>query len=352
MIKVFFDSQPLKTGHSVRGIGSYTKNLLEVLKNSEDIQLVRSATEADVVHYPYFDLFFDTLKLVNKPTVVTVYDVIPLIYPEHYPSGIKGKLRFLLQKNKLKNIDAIITISETSKKDIVRFLDIPQEKIYSIHLAASKQFKKLSNDALIHMDVSRKYKLPERFVLYVGDVNYNKNVEGLLKAFSLLLTNKNGLKRMEANKLPGLVLVGKAFKDDISETRKILHLIEELSLNDLVVMPGFVPDDDLAGIYNLAAVYCQPSFYEGFGLPVLEAMACGTPTIASRTQALVEIAEDTTVFFDPKDPKNMASVLKDVLTKPSFQKELSEKGLLHVKNFSWEKIAGETINVYKRVVGN
>lgn len=355
MIKVFFDSQPLETGHSTRGIGSYTKNLLEaLLKKNKDIKLVQNKTEADVVHYSYFDLFFGTLELINKPTVVTIFDVIPLIYPRHYPPGIKGRLRFLLQKNKLKNVDAVITISETSRKDIVRFLDIPAEKIHPIHLAPSRQFKRISEDALIHMGVFRKYRLPERFVLYVGDVNYNKNVKGLLKAFALLLANENEptnqRKRVQANEKVGLVLVGKAFKDDIPETREILQLIKELNLEGMVIMPGFIPGDDLAGIYNLATVYCQPSFYEGFGLPVLEAMVCGVPVVASRTQALIEIAEGAALFCNPYDPKDMASVLGAILSKPNLQKRLSEKGLLHIKNFSWEKAVNQTINVYKKVV--
>lgn len=349
MIKIFFDSQPLKTGHSIRGIGSYTKNLLEVLKESRDIKLVQNTAEADVIHYPYFDLFFNTLKLINKPTVVTIYDVIPLIYPKQYPPGIKGRLRFFLQKNKLKNVDAVITISETSKKDIVRFLDVPQKKIFSIHLAPNPVSRKLATGNW-QLEIAKRYTLPKHFILYVGDVNYNKNIEGLLRAFGFLIANKSELKQMGANKSLGLVLVGKAFKDDIPETRRILRLIKELNLEDLVIMPGFVPDGYLAGIYNLATVHCQPSFYEGFGLPVLEAMACGTPVAASRTQALVEIAEGAALFFNPHDLSDVASVLANILNKPLLRKELSKNGLLHIKNFSWQKTAKETINVYKKLV--
>lgn len=345
-LKIFVDPSALKGGHAVRGIGMYTRSLTEALKKQNEVELVNQKEGVDAVHYSYFDLFFDTLKLSNKPTVVTVYDVIPLIYPKQYPPGIKGRLRFFLQKNKLKNVDAVITISGASKKDIVRFLDIQEEKIYPIYLAPPLQFKRISKDTLIRMGVSRRYKLPERFILYVGDVNYNKNIEGLLQAFSILMANKSEY----TNNSIGLVLVGKAFKDDIPETRKILQLVKELNLEDLVVMPGFVPDADLAGIYNLAAVYCQPSFYEGFGLPVLEAMACGTPVAASRTQALVEIAEGAACFFNPHNPSDIASVLADILNKPVLREELSKSGLLHVENFSWQKTAKETIDVYKKVV--
>lgn len=337
MIKVFLDDSPLESGHALRGIGSYTRNLKEALQKNEDVVLVGSEEEADLVHYPYFGLFFNTLKNSGKPTVVTVYDVIPLIYPKYYTAGIRGKLKFLLQKNKLKKVEAVITISETSKKDIIRFLDIPEEKIYPIHLAPSRQFRMMSKNTPIHMGVSRKYKLPERFVLYVGDVNYNKNIPNFLKAFAIL--------RRE-NKEVGLVLVGKAFKEDIPETREILQLIKELDLEDKIIIAGFVPDEDLAKIYNLATVYCQPSFYEGFGLPVLEAMACGTPVAAAKTQALVEIAEDKAQFFNPKDPEDTRKVLSGIINSLPLRKKLSRDGILHSNKFSWDKVADETIKVY------
>lgn len=341
MIRVFLDDSSLESGHALRGIGSYTRNLKEALQKNKDVILVGSEKEADLVHYPYFDLFFNTLKNSGKPTIVTVYDVIPLIYPKHHAAGIRGRMRFLLQKNKLKKVEAVITISETSKKDIVRLLDIPEEKIHPIHLAPSRQFKRMPKNALIHIDVSEKYKLPERFVLYVGDVNYNKNVKNLIIAFS---------KTRENDKEISLVLVGKAFRDDIPETKEILELITNLGLQKQIIITGFVPEDDLIKMYNLATVYCQPSFYEGFGLPVLEAMASGTPVAAARTQALVEIAEDKAQFFNPKDPEDMMKVLSGIIDSLPLRKKLNRDGILHSNKFSWDKVADETIKVYKKVV--
>lgn len=337
-MKVFFDSQPLRTGHSIRGIGSYTRNLLEALGKNKDIKFVESEAEADVVHYPYFDLFSNTLKLSKKPIVVTVFDVIPLIYPNQYPPGIKGKIRFLSQKKKLAKVDAVITISETSKKDIVRFLDIPQEKVFPIHLASSSNFRKMGNGRW-KLEIKKKYNLPKQFVFYVGDVNYNKNVLGLAEACRIL-------------KAP-LVIAGKQvtqpdFDRAHIENQPLVQLIKEYGNDTEITRLGFIPEEDLVKIYNLASVYCQPSFYEGFGLPVLEAMSCGVPVVASRTQSLVEIAEGRVVFVNPYDPINIAEALKNILNSNILRKKISLEGINYAKSFSWTKVAHETVQVYNK----
>jgi len=338
MIKVWINDSPITGGHAFRGIGVYTRNLIESLKKDKNIKLV-DKQEADIHHYPYFDLFFNTLNPdAKKPTVVTIHDVIPLIYPRHYPAGLKGMIRFFKQKGTLKRIQAIITDSETSKKDIVRFLNVPQEKINVIHLGPNTQFRKVEVGRW-KMEIQKKYGVPDKFILYVGDVNYNKNTEGLIKAVSLLKT-KNIC----------LVLVGRAFQGDSIEAKHTLQLIEELNLKDKVIMPGFVPDEDLVKIYNLATVYCQPSFYEGFGLPVLEAMACGVPVIAAKTQALIEIAEGKAYFFDPKDFQEIANGLDAVLSDTGLRTGLVKDGLVHAKNFSWEKVTNGTVQVYKKIL--
>lgn len=339
-IKVYIDDRPLKSGHAVRGVGSYTKNLIDSLEEQKEIVLVDNAVGADVVHYPYFDLFFATLPLKKtKPTVVTIHDVIPLIYPEYYRPGIRGWLKFKKQKFSLKSAAAVITDSETSKKDIVRFLDIPQDRIYVVHLAAGKEFIKLKRENK-KAEIIKKYNLPESFVLYVGDVNYNKNVPGLVRAFARLV---NGLK---------LVLVGEAFRNkQLPETKIILQLIEELGIENKVLTPGFVPPEDLAYLYNLASVYCQPSFYEGFGLPILEAMSCGCPVVAAKTQALVEINEGACLFVEPKNPEAIAQGLSTVLQDNKLKKQLIKGRLQHVKKFSWDNTAKKTLKIYRLAAG-
>ena len=272
---------------------------------------------------------------------MTIHDLIYLIYPSHYPAGIKGNLRYGIQKFLVKKMDAIITISETSKKDIVRFLGIPQERISVIYLAPREIFKPVEDKSLLGK-IREKYNLPEKFVLYVGDVNYNKNILGLAEACHLA-------------KLP-LVIVGKqAASDDFDRThpenKSLVELLRKYGDDKDVIRLGFVEDADLVGIYNLATLYCQPSFYEGFGLPVLEAFASGCPVVAAKSQSIVEIGEPACLFADPGDPDDIAKKISMVLEDSELREQLIETGNVLVKNYSWAKTARETAEVYKKVLG-
>ena len=258
-----------------------------------------------------------------------------MIFPEHFPPGIRGNLKFQIQKFSLKNTKAIITDSENSKKDLFKYLNYPKNKIHVVPLAPAEEFKELKIENY-KLKIKQKYQLPEKFILYVGDVNYNKNIPGLIKALS-------GLKEKMS-----LVLVGKAFKDEnLKETREILQLINSLKLEKKVLRLGWIPDKDLVAVYNLASVYCQPSFYEGFGLPVLEAMACGCPVVAAKTSSLSEICGSAAVMVDPNDINDMIRGLGEAINK---REELIKKGLLQAKKFSWQKTAQQTYEVYQKVV--
>lgn len=369
MRKVAIDSGPLTSGHKVRGVGVYTRELLRALKKEskrarelkiEAVDFEKSdLTKYDLVHYPYFNPFFITLPQ-NKSTkiVVTIHDLIPLVYPKNYPPGIQGKLRFQIQKYLLKNVGGVITVSETSKKDIVRFLSIPAEKIKVIYEAPRKIFKKLKDESG-KLKVRKKYKLPDRFVLYVGDVNYNKNIMGLIEAcklanIDLVICGKQA-KDIEELGLGLDVLRGPSdwvrflFGIPHPELAHFKGALKEFRTNKKVIRPGFVPDDELVVIYNLASVYCQPSFYEGFGLPVLEAMASGTAVVCSKTQALVEIAGDAALFADPKNPKEMAKQINKVLSDPT---ALKLRGTKRAKEFSWVNTANKTIDYYQQILAN
>ncbi|PJE68881.1 hypothetical protein COU96_02790, partial [Candidatus Shapirobacteria bacterium CG10_big_fil_rev_8_21_14_0_10_38_14] len=199
-----------------------------------DQQLTINNQQFDIVHYPYFDLFWLTLPIKKpKPTVVTIHDVIPLVFPQHFPLGIKGKIKFKIQKFSLKGVKAVITDSKNSKKDIANWLAYPKEKIYVIPLAPGKEFRPITNRQSL-VATKQKYQLPDTFVLYVGDVNYNKNIPGLIKAFDKLKTPFKNLK---------LVLVGKAFEEQsLKETEEILQLIKALNLNNQIKILGWVPN--------------------------------------------------------------------------------------------------------------
>ena len=348
-MKVAIDTSPLKSGHQYRGIGVYTQNLVEAFKKERisnfHLQLIddkKIPDDCDLIHYPFFDLFFLTLPLKKeKPAVVTIHDTIPLIFPEHYPPGVKGNVKFQIQKFSLKNVKAVITDSENSKKDIFKYLNYPKERIFVVPLAQGKEFKLIKEKSLLDR-IQKKYQLPEEFLLYVGDVNYNKNVLGLIKAFAEFKKDHKSFK---------LVLVGKAFQDkNLKETKEINQLINLMDLNKNIIRLGWISQEDLVGIYNLATVYCQPSFYEGFGLPVLEAMACGTPVVTSEASSLPEICGEATLMVDSYDIQSLCEGLKSIVDNPSTALMLKQKGLKQSEKFSWSKTALKTYEIYQKVV--
>lgn len=347
-MKVAIDISPLKSGHKFRGIGIYTKNLVEALSLIKapnfSIQLIESEEvpkDCDLVHYPYFDFFFLTLPFKKtKPTVVTIHDCTPLVFPKRYPPGLKGKLKFLIQKFSLKGAKRIITDSCNSKKDIVRFLGIPEQKIDVILLAAGNKVKRITDKNFL-AKLRKKFNLPQKFVLYVGDVNYNKNLPGLVKACRLV-------------KVP-LVIVGrqavqKDFDSTHPENQSLVELLNLVKGRSDVLRLGFVEERELAGLYSLASVYCQPSFYEGFGMQVLEAMKCGCPVVTSDVSSLPEVVGKAALLVNPYKIEEIAKSLNIVLTDEKLRKKLIKLGLEQEKKFSWERTAGGTIKVYEKVL--
>jgi len=336
MIKIGFVTSPLTSGHAVRGVGYYTQRLFHALSiqcSRFNVQLFEiknpldvSHWKLDIVHYPFFDFYTNTLSIIrNTKTIVTIHDLIPLEFPEHFPPGIRGSINLKLQKLSLNAIDGVITDSYASVKAIHQYLGIDHTKIKLIYLAADDHFKPIKDKQKLNA-VAKKYNLPQRFVLYVGDVNWNKNIPGLIEACKL-------------SKL-SLVLVGKHAQE-----------VEKLDLNhpelrhlktvdwQFALRLGFVPDEDMPALYNLAAVYCQASFAEGFGLPVLEAMACGTQVACSNTHSLPEIAGDAAEYFNPYDQTTIAkAITKSLTTKHDVVSQASK--------FSWEKTASKTLEVY------
>jgi len=271
---------------------------------------------------------------------------------------VRGKINFWLQRSNLKNVDRIITISETSKKDIVRFLGYPQDKIDVLYLAARNVFRHIS-DAEKLKKVKEKFDLPDRFVLYVGDVNYNKNISALIKACQnldlfLLIVGKQAFDIGQGE--IGYPLRGPSdwlrffLKRPHPEIAHFKELFNLFSTYKKVKLAGFVDENDLVAIYNLATVYCQPSFYEGFGMPVLEAMACGTPVLAAKINALQEIAGDAALFFDPYNVSDLAENIKSIFENTYLRKDLIKKGRVKARDFSWLKTAQDTLKVYEKIL--
>ena len=347
-MKIAIDVSPLQTGHRIRGIGFYVENLkASILKYyPENDYIFFSKTseipkDVDLVHYPYFDPFFITLPLIKKHrTVVTVHDLTPLVFPAHFPSGAKGKLKWQIQKNTLKKTDAIITDSESSKSDIAKYTGFPQNKIDTVYLAAGEEFHVLKPTAK-SQELIAKYKLPEKFVLYVGDVTWNKNLPRLIKAINL-------------TKIPlvmvGAALVNKNFDKNNPWNQDLLLTQELITNNPNIKTLGFVPTEDLVVLYNLATIFTMPSLYEGFGLPILEAMQSGCPVITSKTGSLSEVAGKAAYYVDAKSIDNISRGISEVFESEKTQTKLTEIGLSQAKKFTWQKAAAQTIEAYKKVL--
>ena len=348
-MKILIDTSPLDTGHAIRGIGTYTRLLTENLEKRSDVEVVRSGTQKaegfkpDLVHYPYFDLFFSTLPILKKyPTVLTIHDVIPLIFPDKYLPGLKGKARFIKQKSALKNVKVIITDSESSKEDIQKHLGVSPEKIEVIYLAANPDLVKATEKEIRR--VKRQYKLPQNYILYVGDVNYNKNIPQLIKAARYLPQNFK------------LVCLGKSFAEqDIPEW----HWIEtQLALSDVQQKVKFLPDvpggaiSDMAAIYTGAACYVQPSLYEGFGLPVLEAMQCQTPVVSTKNSSLEEVGGDHVTYVE-QSAFSISQGINKILSWSKLERDKNIKAAFKwSQTFTWEKTTQNTVDVYQKVLND
>ena len=356
-MKIAINITPLKSAHKDRGIGFYTSNLVNNLKENSKIKIqefinLSDIKEADIIHYPWFDFFFHTLPLRRKfKTVVTIHDVIPLIFPQGYPVGIKGKYNFFLQKLSLRSCDHIITDSKASKKDIIKILKIKEEEISVVYLAANEKFKVQNDTTLIR--VKRKYNLPENFLLYVGDANWVKNLP-------LLITSFNKISKMNSFAGVKLVLVGGVFlkkvenidHPELEDLKYVNRLIKELHLEEKILRPGDLDIDELVSFYNLATIYIQPSKYEGFGLPLIEAFSTGTPVISSNAGSLPEIGGNAAVYFDPTKEEQLISLISEILENKSLQQKLSRLGLNRVEKFSWNKVVEDTMNVYSKLIQN
>lgn len=335
----------LKEGHDKRGIGNYIKNLISSLREKGilvvEFEKLSELKGVDLVHYTSLDFFKGTLPFFKKfPTVVTIHDVIPLLYPQHYPPGFKGKINLLKQKLSLKNLSCIITDSYSSKKDIENKLGIKEEKVFPIYLAPSSEFKKINNKKSLNR-VSKKYNLPEEFVIYYGDINWNKNLYGIANS-------------CEATKI-NLVMVGNNFTTKVSNHPELApynKFLNRFQTSPFIHLKGFMPVEDLVCTINIAKISILASFYEGFGLPIVESQACGTPVITSPISAMKEIGGEGVLYVDPYNNSSIEEGIRKLLDDPKLAESLVQKGFENVKRFSWSRCAEETIEVYKYALGD
>jgi len=304
-----------------------------------------NSPQLDLYHFPTFSFYYPSIPFIfPKPYVVTVHDATRLEFPDKYPSGIRGRFKLEYQKIILNKSRYVITDSYSSVIQIRRYLGIDHHKIRMIHLAADDIFKPVKNNLQLR-EVARKYLLPPKFILTNGDIDWNKNLLNLAKVCNQL-------------KIP-LVVYGKSPREllDYPEKYNFHHpelshlalLRQELS-SEFIHLLGFIPDSELVLVFNLAALYCQPAFAEGFGIPILQAMVCEVPVVCSRSHSLPEIAGEAALYFDPYNIDSISTSLLRCLDHRSFASQLVKMGKIQARKYSWDQTAEYTLGVYQEVL--
>lgn len=269
--------------------------------------------------------------LLRKPSVLTVHDLITLDFPELCQFESVLYFRLFLRYS-LKKADHIITVSETVKHDILKRYKIDPRKISVTHLGVSPLFCPCSDEIVL-----KTYRIPGKYFLFVGNIEPKKNLIRLLKAFQFLV---EGYGRNEY-----LVIAGQ----NGWKYGEVYKTVKQLGLENRIVFTGYVPETDLPALYSMAEVFVFPSLYEGFGIPPLEAMACGTAVVASDRGALPEVTGGNCLLADPLNPAEIASKIYCLQTDSELKQEMIEKGRQWVKQFTWERTAEKTLAVYQSV---
>lgn len=356
------------------GIGTYTENLMKNLITSDDsnkytfywsgenyLQYKKSNTSIQMAskrYHRFFEEYYfpndikkNNIDIYHIPQngiglsekqnclkVVTIHDLIPYIMPETVGKGYL--LKFLKDMPTIIEMaDAIITVSEYSKKDILKFFPIDPDKIFVTPLSANENYKPL-NKNMCKQYLYNKYKIDAPFILYIGGFSPRKNVQSLIKAYEMLMKEEN----IDTK----LVICG-AKKDELE---KIINISNKSKVSSKIIFTDYVPDEDLPIFYNCSEIFVYPSLYEGFGLPPLEAMSCGTPVITSNTSSIPEVTKDSALLLNPYDTELLANSIYKLLTNNELKLNLSQKGFMRSLSFSWEKTAKKTLKVYEKIYEN
>jgi glycosyltransferase involved in cell wall biosynthesis len=287
----------------------------------------------DLLHVQYFAPIVKNCLLVS-----TIHDLSFEYYPECFTKKALMLNRILIPYT-AKISDKIITVSNYSKSDIVNRYKIDSNKVVVTYNGVDKKFKRLKNYMENKSYINDKYNIPKDYILVVGNLQPRKNISRLLNVYIQLKKNIEGFDHK-------LLIVGRKawlFND-------IFKNIRDNGLVDDVILTNFVTDEELVKIYNAADVFVYPSIFEGFGLPPLEAMACGTPVITSNTSSLPEVVGESGIMFNPFNEQEIYDQLKKVLFDKDLKSQLSEYGEIRAKHFSWENTAKNTIQVYQELL--
>ncbi len=288
-------------------------------------------SDLDVLHSPDFIPPFRR----RCKAVITIHDLAFLRFPKLLTEESDRYYRQI--KRAVESADGIIAVSQSTRRDLTELLGVPAERVDVIYHAADERFRPL-DDLEATREFCQEHDLPETFILWVGTLEPRKNLETLLKALATLRDSEKGLPYK-------LVVVGA--KGWLYESS--LKLLDDLGLTDEVIFFGPASVTDLLLLYNAAWLFVFPSLYEGFGFPPLEAMACGTPVVSSRTSSLPEVLGEAALYFDPSDAEALAEAIQRVWRDPELRGELARRGLEQARRFSWKNTAEQTLALYRRI---
>ncbi len=316
------------------------KNVQKVLVNAHHYSLkeqwsffwkLRKA-KLDLMHFTHFNAPI----LYKKPSVVTIHDLTLSFYPgKKMNSWLHRRAYHFTLSNAVSHAKKVIAVSENTKLDLIKVLGTAQEKITVIYEGVGENFTPREDREGL-AELVKKYGITKDYLLYTGVWRSHKNLINLIRAFAIL-------KQDESFDLQ-LVITGK----EDPYYPEVRRTVKELGLEYSVIFPGMVPEDELTALYQGAFTYVFPSLYEGFGLPPLEAMRCGTPVVASKASCIPEICgENNALFFDPYDPEDMANAIRRVWLDGDLRKDLRERGLRHSRKFSWKSMAEESLALYE-----
>ncbi len=290
----------------------------------------------NLAHIPYFGSSLSP----GVPTIVTIHDLIPMVLPE-YRGDWRVRLYTSLVAAGATQTKIILADSQASKQDILARLSVTDEQVRVVYLAPAPHYQPPETWDQIEA-IKAKYNLPEEFVLYLGGYDVRKNVSALLHAYTFVSATLQ-------DAYP-LVLAGSLPAEDTPFFPDPLRIARELGIDKYIVTPGWVTEEDLPLLYAAATVFVYPSRYEGFGLPVLEAMACGTPVVTTNCASIPELAGAAAFQLDPHDTKHIAAPILGLCTEEASNDEMVERGFDQVEKFSWDKTAAETLQAYREAV--
>lgn len=289
----------------------------------------------DVYHTQYITPFFVSKKI---KIITHIHDVSFLAYPEFIKKSDLFFLKALIPMS-IKRADKVIAVSEFTKNEIVKYYKTYPEKIEVVYNAVSEDFLKWDYSGNELFEIRKKYDLPEEYILYIGTFQPRKNIPMLIQAFYRI-----------REKIPGISLVLAGNRRSHNFDRRISEEIERLKISDSVIFPGFVEEEDKSALFQLAKAFIFPSLYEGFGIPLIEAMSQKVPVLASGIPVHHEIAEDAASYFNVGSVDEISEKLYTILADENLRKNLINLGEMRFGFFSWKKSAEKMLEIYKKII--